>query len=185
MPRENSFTDSDGERSLTPDLDDELENERAFAASQANHAQPPASAAAANGEDMVSSPARKQTPLMANLATAAMKSQQSIKSGPKSPTKSTKTHRTNRTHRQHQQKVMTPKERFRNAAQKIIQMRRTSTFMARGKIGAEPGIDAKSHSAFMSYGHIRQVSFLALNPFLSALPEYAATTRANGCVILY
>lgn len=179
MPRENSFTDSDGERSLTPDLDDELENERAFAASQANHAQSPASATAANGDGMISSPARQQTPLMANLATAAMKSQQSIKSGPKSPTKSTKTHRTNRTHRQHPQKVMTPKERFRNAAQKIIQMRRTSTFMARGKIGAEPGIDANSHSAFMNYGHIRQVSFLTLNPFLSALPEYAANPRAG------
>lgn len=171
MPRENSVTDSDGERSLTPDLEDELENERAFAASHPTHASPPVSADAAHGDEEISSPARKQTPLMVNLATAALKSQQSIKSGPKSPTKSTKTHRTTRTHRQYQQKVMTPKEKFRSAAQKIIQMRRTSTFMARGKIGAEPGIDANSSSAFMSYGHIRQVSFLALICFRPLCPN--------------
>ena len=38
--------------------------------------------------------------------------------------------------------------------------------MSRGKIGAEPGVDANSASAFMNYGHIRQVGMMTtfLNP---------------------
>lgn len=176
MPRENSFSDSDGERSLTPDLVDELERERAFAATHSESQTSPAGPSATDGNDAHKAMARKPTPLMANLAKEAIKSQQSFKDVPTSPTKSHKTHRTNRTH-QPPHAFATPKDRFRAAAKKIIQMRRTSTYMSRGRIGAEPGIDARSATAYMNYGHIRQVSIKFGTLFLPVVPDRATVSR--------
>lgn len=51
----------------------------------------------------------------------------------------------------------TPKDRFRAAVQKVIKLHRTSTIIiSHTGIGAEPGIDPRKKSAYLSYGYIRQ-----------------------------
>jgi hypothetical protein len=51
----------------------------------------------------------------------------------------------------------TPIDRFRATVHKVIRLHRTSTVLAdRGGIGAEPGVDPRRDSAFLTYGHLRQ-----------------------------
>src|ERR1700722_4304026 len=47
----------------------------------------------------------------------------------------------------------TPKDRFRSHVKKIIQLRRSSSVLF--GVGAEPGIDPRRKSTFLSYGHIK------------------------------
>jgi hypothetical protein len=56
----------------------------------------------------------------------------------------------------------TPKDKFRASVRKIIQLHRASTvFASNTGVGAEPGIDPRRDSAYLTYGHIRCV-FLPL-----------------------
>lgn len=48
------------------------------------------------------------------------------------------------------------KQRFRSAVHRVITMRRASTLLSTGRIGAEPGIDPRRASADMHHGHIYQ-----------------------------
>ena len=48
------------------------------------------------------------------------------------------------------------KQRFRSAVHRVMAVRRASTYLASGHIGAEPGIDPRRASANSHYGHIRQ-----------------------------
>lgn len=151
MPRENSFEDE--ARSLTPDLEDELERERNYQNMQ--------EALDAPGP----SPIRQNPPhSLPNLVTSISRPSHHVESPTtvRSPSRSLKSHksqptRTSRATRPPLPHQMTPKDRFRSSVRKIIQMRRMSSFMTTGRIGAEPGIDPRRHSAYMNYGHIRQV----------------------------
>jgi hypothetical protein len=50
-----------------------------------------------------------------------------------------------------------PIDRFRATVHKVIRLRRTSNIIAdRGGVGAEPGIDPRRDSAYLTYGHIKQ-----------------------------
>jgi len=49
-----------------------------------------------------------------------------------------------------------PINRFRGAVRKVMALHRTSTMMFRGRLGAEPGVDPRRHSAFAQYGHVRE-----------------------------
>jgi hypothetical protein len=50
-----------------------------------------------------------------------------------------------------------PIDRFRATVNKVIRLHRTSTIISdRGGIGAEPGVDPRRDSAYLTYGHIRQ-----------------------------
>lgn len=152
MPRENSFDDE--ARSLTPDLEDELERERNFASMQ--------EALDAPGP----SPIRQNPPQsLPNLVTSISRSSHHVASpiSVTSPSKSLKSHksqptRTSRATRPPMPHQMTPKDRFRSSVKKVIQMKRMSSFMTTGRIGAEPGVDPRRNSAYINYGHIRQVS---------------------------
>jgi hypothetical protein len=113
MPRENSFSDSDG-RSLTPDLE----------LPEGNEPPRPVIAVEPNGRRSTAleptSPARPAVrPTFAG--------------------------------------IISPIDRFRATVRKVIRLHRTSTILAdRGGIGAEPGVDPRRDSAFLSYGHIKQ-----------------------------
>jgi hypothetical protein len=57
----------------------------------------------------------------------------------------------------------TPKDRFRAAVRKVIQLYRTFSVTAdQATIGAEPGINPRNKSTYLSYGHIRY-EFLAIH----------------------
>lgn len=47
--------------------------------------------------------------------------------------------------------------RFRQVAQKLIQMHRTSTFISKMGAGAEPGVDPRRNTAHQLYGHLTQL----------------------------
>jgi hypothetical protein len=123
MPRENSFSDSDG-RSLTPDL--ELPEPSSPVEAQQT-AQTPAVIAV--------------EPTGVHSATSAPAAASSIRSAVR-PTFANGTR---------------PIDKFRATVHKVIRLHRTSTIIKdhRG-IGAEPGVDPRRDSAYLTYGHIRQ-----------------------------
>ncbi|KIL00070.1 hypothetical protein PAXRUDRAFT_30110 [Paxillus rubicundulus Ve08.2h10] len=119
MPRENSFSDSEG-RSLTPDLSDEE--------------------SAASEHDVLPAVVRQPSP-----TPSASQAPQASKSPSERP-------RPSLVHPQG-----TPKDRFRASVKKVIQMQRTAITLSRyGGAGAEPGVDPRRSSAFLTYGHIKQ-----------------------------
>src|SRR5712691_3824196 len=69
---------------------------------------------------------------------------------------SVKSHESRKADRAPAVSQLTPKDRFRAAVRKVIAVHRTSTFVLRGRLGAEPGIDPRRDSAFAAYGHVRQ-----------------------------
>ncbi|KZT27495.1 hypothetical protein NEOLEDRAFT_1130461 [Neolentinus lepideus HHB14362 ss-1] len=143
MPRENSFTDSDG-RSLTPDLDEEfdLPATGSPAASPVDTQRPPLSVVVPGGAsesdaNIVAGRRQVGATTMASEP-APMSTQAPVRPGI----------------RMHS----TPGDRFRASVRKVIQMHRTSSVISgRGMgAGAEPGIDPRRQSAYLHYGHIRQ-----------------------------
>lgn len=54
------------------------------------------------------------------------------------------------------QQSLTPKDRLRATVRKVIALHRTSAIIRRGGLGAEPGVDPRRHSAFATFGNIRQ-----------------------------
>lgn len=135
MPRENSFTDSEG-RSLTPDLEDEFDPV-------------PRSA----------SPAQLQPEQSHMLYDNIFSNEYSQDSAPQ-PTQRTSSSMgptSPRLKHAAAPHFQSPKDRFRTTVRKIISMRRTSTILSRyGLAGAEPGIDPRRHSANIQYAHIRE-----------------------------
>ncbi|KAI9454908.1 hypothetical protein BJY52DRAFT_1427217 [Lactarius psammicola] len=55
-----------------------------------------------------------------------------------------------------QPNTITPGDRLRATVRKVIALHRTSAIIRRGGLGAEPGIDPRRHSAFATFGNIRQ-----------------------------
>ena len=162
MPRENSFSDSEG-RSLTPDPEDEFVSSPIYddptadrlpdvrpSADHANRSAPPIV------EEKHTQPHGKHGPT----------------SAPTSPTGPTVASA-------HRPSFMTPKDRFRSAVRKVMAMRTTSSFMARSRIGAEPGVDPRRASAFMSYGHIRQQCLIEVNDYSTMRTSFGRMTNAE------
>lgn len=125
MPRENSFSDSDG-RSLTPDL--ELPEPQSPVEAQRIGETPPVIAVEPSGQHTT----------LPTLAAA-------VATSVKSPVRPTFAN------------TVRPIDRFRATVNKVIRLHRTSTIISdRGGIGAEPGVDPRRGSAYLTYGHIRQ-----------------------------
>lgn len=152
MPRENSFSDSDG-RSLTPDLSDHED----FVASPISLAIP---GGGIPDVTHVQSPIRRVA----------------------SPARSHHTHHTTRSqavssvaHRA----GIAPKERFRRAVRKVISLHRsTSTFSyARFGVGDEPGIDPRRDSAYINWGHIHQDCVIQVNDYSSLRSSFGKMTN--------
>jgi hypothetical protein len=129
MPRENSLSDFDGE-SLTSDEEVGITEVPVRSRSP----QPRASA----------SPARPDRPqLHSDKSPGSIKSSASRKAAsdrvPTIP-----------------QQRLAPGDRFRASVRKIISLNRTSAIIRSGGLGAEPGVDPRRHSAFATFGNIRQ-----------------------------
>ncbi|TFY82441.1 hypothetical protein EWM64_g1576 [Hericium alpestre] len=150
MPRENSFSDSDG-RSLTPDLLDEMEHEIEH---EEEHPDLPTPLPVVQRPTVVTANGSSTAAEKRHAPTASVEPQSPSVASVRSPRSQRTGHHTtaSRTHPRH----LTPKERFRQSVRKIIAMRRASAMIGRGNIGAEPGIDVRRSSAYMTYGHIRQ-----------------------------
>ena len=132
MPRENSFSDSDG-RSLTPDLEEELRRERNNGLLVSTSGQPPAPIPAPT------SPVKSPKSYTHNI-------------NPLSPTR---THRSSTA--PHLWRNLPPKERFRALVRTVMFVNRNpSVLPTAGGIGAEPGINPHRNSAELLYGHIHQ-----------------------------
>lgn len=153
MPRENSFSDSDG-RSLTPDLE---EGSNAAASiplkpstyDRIPHERPSADVADAPGTQ--SAPGRLSTayPGSARSAPEAM----------------------DRT------KFITPTQRFRETVRKVMAIRRTSYVISRGGVGAEPGIDPRRDSALLNYGHIHQKCIIEVADYSATRSSFGKMTN--------
>ncbi|KAJ3503240.1 hypothetical protein NLJ89_g8521 [Agrocybe chaxingu] len=128
MPRENSFSDSEG-RSVTPDPED---------------------------EDFIISPASpnySQRPPVINVLDR-VKSRTSKRS---MHSKVSRAHPSAATGPTRGWALLPPKEKFRAAVRKIMAIRRGTTFNSLGaRIGAEPGVDPRRSSADATYGHIHR-----------------------------
>ncbi len=159
MPRENSFSDSDG-RSLTPDLEDELEDHRspplpliprAASTTRGPHqrqAQRPSLDAAGIP---LSVAARVQPQTKPSMSTAS--------GTPRRPS------------------LLTPGDRFRSSVRKVIAMRRGSIAISSGRIGAEPGIDPRRESTSLTYGHIRQKCLIEVADYSSVRSSFGRMTN--------
>ncbi|EKM61657.1 uncharacterized protein PHACADRAFT_248392 [Phanerochaete carnosa HHB-10118-sp] len=153
MPRENSFSDSDG-RSLTPDLEDELD-------SPVVSSPPPLPPLNTEAMEPLSAPAsfREQQPARSAKSTSSERPQMRTI-------------------------FMAPGDRFRRAVRKVIAMRRGSVAMTTGRIGAEPGIDPRRESAFITYGHIRQKCLIEVVDYSAVRSSFGRMTNSEFIKLL-
>lgn len=137
MPRENSFSDSEG-RSLTPDPEEEALPVSAVASPPANYTHV------------------ENTRSLSNLDRIKTQSRKSLRSrvskgNPTSPTADVQQSPSPWAH-------LAPKEKFQAVVRKMMSMHRgTSMLLAGGgRIGAEPGIDPRRPAVDAAYRHIRE-----------------------------
>ncbi|OCH92983.1 hypothetical protein OBBRIDRAFT_790708 [Obba rivulosa] len=157
MPRENSFSDSDG-RSLTPDLDEAMATE--------------AEAAQAHPTQTDSIDAAKDTrPSLSHV--------EELYSAPASlGPRPEEAHPSQATATEQFPVFTTPADRFRSAVQKVIAMRRSSSRMVtRPGIGAEPGVDPRRASAFASYGGIKQQCLIEIVDYSTVRTKFGRMTN--------
>ncbi|KAG6820662.1 hypothetical protein H0H93_013513 [Arthromyces matolae] len=157
MPRENSFSDSEG-RSLTPDLD------------EVNVASSPASPSL-NAHDPNSTPRH-----IAGLSIDPRSPSYSVLSRIKSKSPLTqKSHH----HWPANGKVQTPIERFRSAVRKVMALHRGTSYLAGNitRVGAEPGVNPRRASANLLYGHIRQDCVIEVIDYSSVRSSFGRMTN--------
>lgn len=148
MPRENSFSDEDG-RSLTPDLEDSIPSTVPLNPNASNKGRP-----TVNVLDTTQS-------VPASLASAyPPRTRSASAAGAMGRTK-----------------LVTPAQRFRDSVRKVMAMRRTSYVIARGGVGAEPGIDPRRESASLNYGHIRQKCVIEVADYSTTRSSFGRMTN--------
>ncbi|KAF8983972.1 hypothetical protein BDQ17DRAFT_750646 [Cyathus striatus] len=136
MPRENSFSDSDG-RSLTPDLSDE-EHEL--------HVPQPSNQITTSSNPPTANNLHSSQPIASILSKHSMHTKKSNVA-------------TASVHAIPEWKTLAPKDRFKIAVRRVMIMRKHTAILARGpggRVGAEPGVDPRRPSANLTYGHIKQ-----------------------------
>lgn len=138
MPRENSFSDSEG-RSLTPDLEDE---------SRAPRPRSPIL------------PVRRLKSPVTSHRTKSVKSSK--------PTGTVDV-----------QSTLSPIERFRMSVRKVMHINRTSSCFSGKGPGAEPGVDVRRDSAYLSYGHIRQNCLIEIADYSGVRSSFGRMTNVE------
>ncbi|KAH9043666.1 cora-like Mg2+ transporter protein-domain-containing protein [Lactarius pseudohatsudake] len=130
MPREDSLSDFDGE-SITSDEE---------------------------AGEITEAPARGRSPRPRASASSDRPHSRSDKSKSLKSPKSITSRKTDRAATAPQQPYTggTPGDRLRATVRKVIALHRTSAIIRRGGLGAEPGVDPRRHSAFATFGNIRQ-----------------------------
>ncbi|KAG6874363.1 hypothetical protein C0995_015099 [Termitomyces sp. Mi166 len=163
MPRENSFSDSEG-RSLTPDLD-EIDEGPISPVSMGSNVNAPAPTYSIH----VIQPSPK---LSVNLQSPSKRSILSkIKS--RSPT----THKTQPW--SGNGKIQRPIERFRAAVRKVMALHRGTSYLTGNvtRVGAEPGVNPRRASANLLYGHIRQDCLIEVVDYSAVRSSFGRMTN--------
>ena len=149
MPRENSFSDSEG-RSLTPDPEDEMANSPTY-----------------------DGPVSERIPQVDSQMTPAQAiAQKHQQQQPTSPIRGSSLSAT-------RPAFATPKDRFRATVRKVMAIHRTSSYMSRRGVGSEPGVDPRRASAFLNYGHIRQPCLIEVNDYSTMRTSFGRMTSAE------
>ncbi|KAL0575761.1 hypothetical protein V5O48_006204 [Marasmius crinis-equi] len=149
MPRENSFSDSDGV-SLTPDLSDAEDNDA-----------PPPISPTYSGRNRVPSPVHLTAALEQTQSNAGRPSQSSARVVPVSPIRPT----------------LHPRERFRSAVRKVMALHRSTSMMISGGVGGEPGVDPRRASADAQFGKVRADCVIELVDYSSFTHSYGRMTN--------
>ncbi|EIW87267.1 hypothetical protein CONPUDRAFT_116452 [Coniophora puteana RWD-64-598 SS2] len=84
---------------------------------------------------------------------------------------------------------ITPLDRFRSAARKIIQMHRTSAILARFASasttkGFEPGIDPRRHTAALAYGHVHAQCVIQCADYSALRASFGRMSNAEFVAML-
>ncbi|RDX50495.1 hypothetical protein OH76DRAFT_1482272 [Lentinus brumalis] len=167
MPRENSFSDEG--RSLTPDP------EEGFASSPTYDGPTAERLPALTGR-----PSIEQAVAEAAPAVDYKPHHFHLKSDPGPSANRPTSPRSNGPPQSTQRPTFaTPKDRFRATVRKVMAMKRTSSFMSRRGIGAEPGVDPRRASAFLNYGHIRQQCLIEVNDYSTMRTSFGRMTNVE------
>jgi hypothetical protein len=75
--------------------------------------------------------------------------------------------------------AMTPKERFRSVAKKIMAMHRSTMVISNRGVGAEPGVDPRRADADLQYGSIKQDCVIELFDYSAVRASYGRMTNAE------
>lgn len=166
MPRENSFSDSDG-RSLTPDIEEAFASSPVYDGTTAERI--PEIRSSFDQSKARSAPAGIE---LTHINGGGSKQDVT------SPT-SLRSHHSHPAHAVHRPTFSTPKERFQATVRKVMAMRRTSSLMVRSGIGAEPGVDPRRASAYVNYGHIRQKCLIEVNDYSTMRTSFGRMTNTE------
>ncbi|ESK93464.1 putative magnesium -like protein [Moniliophthora roreri MCA 2997] len=176
MPRENSFSDSEG-RSLTPDLSDEEDREDVDAPS-------PISPTYTSNPNRIPSPVEPDrvfgTRQPENSTTAPHKNGNGLTDVLKAASRSKHSlHSNPGVISPHERPLLHPRERFRSAVRKVMAMHRSATMlhMRIGGVGAEPGLDPRRASADLEFGKIRQDCVIEVLDYSSLSHMYGRMTN--------
>lgn len=72
---------------------------------------------------------------------------------------------------------MTPKDRFRSSVKKVMQLKKSSGFMTKAGVGAEPGIDIRRDSASLAYGHIKKNCVIEIADYSTVRSSFGKMTN--------
>jgi hypothetical protein len=157
MPRENSFSDSEG-RSLTPDLEDEVAMENTIKEEMAREPTTypvVADMEASNTISDVNGASIDQEP---TTAPNERPSDANLQIPGRRPT------------------IGSAADRFRASVRKVMHMHRTYTLLSLGNAGAEPGVDPKRADVDSQFRHIYAdctIEVIDFNRTTSASKKYA------------
>ncbi|KNZ76336.1 Magnesium transport protein CorA [Termitomyces sp. J132] len=164
MPRENSFSDSEG-RSLTPDLDEVDEGPTSPVSMSVNAHRPTYSI------PHVTQPSPR---LLVNTRSLSKRSVLSKIISRSPTTQKTRPWPGNG-------KIQTPIERFRAAVRKVMALHRGTSYLMGnvGHVGAEPGVNPRRASANLLYGHIRQDCMIEVIDYSAVRSSFRRLTNKD------
>ncbi|THH26833.1 hypothetical protein EUX98_g7359 [Antrodiella citrinella] len=182
MPRENSFSDSDG-RSLTPDIDEVIASPTPAQSHEAptttlDHVHENKSHKSHRTIKSHLSRISHRIDVGGRPSADLHDSRQSaeLARSPLSPRHSEAAHRNGTT--PVRPTFVRPVDKFRSSVRKVMAMRRTSSMMINRGVGAEPGIDPRRASAFINYGHIRQQCQIEVADYSAVRSSFGRMTNA-------
>ncbi|KAJ3782239.1 magnesium transporter [Lentinula aff. detonsa] len=157
MPRENSFSDSEG-RSLTPDLDEEV----------SGGISPTSPTYSIPQNQLLPEPSFNSAPKESTEASAPSMSslRKKDRTGPSTASFPTAT-----------RPELGPRDRFRASVRKVMTMRRSTTLLLNNNVGAEPGVDPRRATADIQYGGIKQDCVIELVDYSSTNVSYGRMTN--------
>ncbi|KAJ3722353.1 magnesium transporter [Lentinula raphanica] len=157
MPRENSFSDSEG-RSLTPDLDEEV----------SGGISPISPTYSIPQNQLIPEPSFSSAP-KESTDNSAPSTGSLRKKAAADPSASSFPMAT--------RPELGPRDKFRASVRKVMAMRRSTTLLQSSNVGAEPGVDPRRATADLQYGGIKQDCVIELIDYSSTSISYGRMTN--------